>query len=100
MKSLIAVLAIAISANVHAYSSGAVTFYISASPLLTSATTSGGVQKAEANAIINDAQELMQSGNASIFLAEKIQLAKDVNPGASDADALEMLLNEAESILN
>ena len=100
MKSLIAILTIAISVNVHAYSIGATTYLVSASPLLTTGTTSGGLQKAEANAIMNDAQEFLLSGNSSAFLSEKIKLAQDVNPGASESEALEMLLNEAESTLN
>jgi hypothetical protein len=99
MKSTIALIALALSANVFAYSVTDSTVLTSASPLLSSATTSGGYQKAQANIVLNDAQEFMQSGRLSAFLSQKIAEAQAINEGASESDALEMLINEAESIL-
>lgn len=100
MKSLIAMLALAVSANVFAYSITDSTVLTSVSPLLSSATTSGGLQKVQANAVINDAQDMLQSGEASSFLSQKIQETKDLNEGISDSEALDILLNSAESILS
>ncbi len=99
MKFTIAMLSLVISANVFAYSITDSTVLTSASPLLSSATTSGGLEKAQANIVLNDAQELMQSGKVSAFLAQKIKDAQEINTGASEAEALEMLINEAEAIL-
>ncbi|AUN97804.1 hypothetical protein DOM21_12305 [Bacteriovorax stolpii] len=99
MKKTIALIALALSANVFAYSITDSTVLTSASPLLSSATTSGEFQKAQANIVLNDAQEYMQSGRLSAFLSQKIADAQAINEGASESDALEMLLNEAESIL-
>lgn len=99
MKFTIAMLSLVISANVFAYSITDSTVLTSASPLLSSATTSGGLEKAQANIVLNDAQELMQSGRMSAFLSQKIKDAQEINTGASEAEALEMLINEAEAIL-
>lgn len=99
MKTTIAMLSLVLSANVFAYSITDSSVLTSASPLLSSATTSGGYQKAQANLVMNDAQEFMQSGRLSAFLSQKIAEAQAINEGASEADALEMLINEAESIL-
>jgi hypothetical protein len=49
--------------------------------------------------VINDSQEFFQSGKLSVFLSQKISDAKALNAGASDEEALDMLLNEAESLL-
>ena len=99
MKSVIAMLSLVISANVFAYSITDSTVLTSASPLLSSATTSGGVAEKQAAIILNDAQEYDQSGTASAFLSQKIKEAQEVNEGASESDAVEMLVNEAQSIL-
>ena len=100
MKSVITILSLVVSANVFAYSLTDSTVILSASPLLTSAATSTrGYAKRQAAVIINDAQELIQSGRASAFLSQKIKEAQEVNDGASESDALEMLVNEAEAIL-
>ena len=98
MKSLIAVLALTVSANVFAYSIADSTVLTSASPFLTSATTLGGL-KAEANQVINDAQDLMQTGEASAFLAEKIKLVQESDASIADMEAVEILVEEAQTIL-
>lgn len=100
MKSLIAVLTLAVSANVFAYSITDSSVLTSVSPLLSSATTSGGIQKAQANAVINDAQEMLQTGETSSFLAQKIKETQDLNEGASETEALDILINSAQSILS
>lgn len=100
MKFTIAMLSLVISANVFAYSITDSTVLTSVSPLLSSATTSGGVQKAHANAVINDAQEMLQTGEASSFLSQKIKETQDLNAGASETEALDILINSAQSILS
>jgi hypothetical protein len=100
MKSLIAVLALAVSANVFAYSITDSSVLTSVSPLLSSATTSGELQKVQANAVINDAQEMLQTGETSSFLAQKIKETQDLNEGASETEALDILINSAQSILS
>jgi hypothetical protein len=100
MKSLIAILALAVTANVFAYSVTDSTVLTSASPFLSSATTSGSLGKAQANAIINDAQEMLQTGETSTFLSQKIKETQDLNAGASESEALDMLIESAQSILS
>lgn len=100
MKSLIAVIAIAISANSFAYSITDSTVLTSLSPLLSSATSSGGLQKVQANAVLNDAQEMLQSGEASSFLSQKIQETQAMNDGISEVEALDILVASAQSILS
>ena len=100
MKFTIAMLSLVISANVFAYSITDSSVITSASPLLSTATTSGGLQKVQANAVINDAQEMLQSGQTSSFLAQKIKETQDLNEGASESEALDILIESAQSILS
>ncbi len=99
MKTTIALLSLVLSANVFAYSIADSTVLTSATPLLSSATTSGTLPEKQAAMVINDSQEFFQSGKLSVFLSQKISDAKALNAGASDEEALDMLLNEAESLL-
>lgn len=100
MKFTIAMLSLVISANVFAYSITDSSVLTSASPLLSTATTSGGLQKVQANAVLNDAQEMLQTGEASSFLSQKIKETQDLNEGASEAEALDILVESAQSILS
>ena len=100
MKFTIAMLSLVISANVFAYSVTDVLVLTSASPLLSSATTSGAAQKAQADAVINDAQEMLQSGEVSIFLSQKLQETQKLNKGISEAEALDILIESDQSILS
>ena len=100
MKTTIALLSLVLSANVFAYSLADSTVLTSASPLLSSATTSGTIPEKQAAMVINDSQEFFQSGRLSVFLSQTINDAKAVNAGVSDEEALDMLINEAQSILN
>lgn len=99
MKITIAMLSLVISANVFAYSSVDSTALTSIAPTLSSEITSGTPQKAQATIILNDAQEMIQSGKASAFLSQKIKETQEINAGASESDALELLINQAEAIL-
>lgn len=100
MKFTIAMLSLVISANVFAYSITDSSVLTSASPLLSTATTSGGLQKVQANAVINDAQEMLQTGEASSFLSQKIKETQDLNEGVSESEALDILVESAQYILS
>ncbi|MEA9357719.1 hypothetical protein SHI21_15925 [Bacteriovorax sp. PP10] len=100
MKSLIAILALAVTANVFAYSVTDSSVLTSAAPFLSSATTSGSLGKVQANAIINDAQEMLQTGETSSFLSQKIKETQDLNAGASESEALDILIESAQSLLS
>lgn len=99
MKFTIAIVSLVVSANVFAYSVTDSSVLTSASPLLSSATTSGGVQKVQANAVLNDAQDMLQTGEASTFLSQKIKETQALNDGVSAAEALDILIESAQSIL-
>lgn len=97
MKATIALLALALSANVMAYSITDSTVLTSATPLLSSATTSGGLEKVQAAAILNDSQEFFQSGKLSAFLAQKVSEVQSENE-VSVEEAVDLLVNAAEAI--
>lgn len=99
MKFIIAMLSIAVSANVFAYSVADSSVLTAASPLLTSEITSGGVEKFQAKEILDDAQEMLQTGDTSPFLSQKIKETQDLNQGTSVAEALDILIESAQSIL-
>ena len=100
MKFTIAMLSLVVSANVFAYSVVDSSVLLSASPILSSATTSGGLPKIQANAVLNDAQEMLQTGNASLFLSQKISETQDLNEGISEVEALDILIESAQEILS
>ncbi|MBC7714913.1 MAG: hypothetical protein H7177_16315 [Rhizobacter sp.] len=99
MKTTIALLSLVISANVFAYSLADSTVLTTASPMLSSATTSGTLPQKQAQQVINDAQDLIQDGKMSAFLNQKIKEIQAVHADASEADALDLLINQAESVL-
>lgn len=100
MKFTIAMLSLVVSANVFAYSITDSTVLTSASPFLSSATTSGSLGKAQANAVINDAQAMLQTGETSSFLSQKIREVQESNAGASESEALDILIESAQSLLS
>lgn len=100
MKTTIALLSLVLSANVFAYSVADSTVISLASPFLLSASSSGAYDDfKQAAMVLNDAQELIQNGRMSVFLNQKIKEVQAVHAEASEADALDLLINEAESIL-
>ena len=100
MKKTITILSLIFSANTYAYSLGDSTVITAATPFLSSATTSGPLPEKQAAIILNDTQEFFQSGKLSSFLAQKIKDVQAVDLSASDEEAIDRLINEAESILN
>ena len=100
MKAVILFLSLAVTTNVFAYSAVDSTVFVSASPLLSTALTSGADQKLQANIILNDAQEFMLSGKMSVFLNQKIKDTQKMNQMASESDALEMLIDAASDIIS
>jgi hypothetical protein len=97
MKLSIALLTLAVSANVMAYSITDSTVLTSATPLLSSATTSGELQKAQAAAIINDSQEYFQSGKLSAFLAQKVSEVQTESELSVD-EAVDALVQDAANL--
>ena len=53
----------------------------------------------EAQAVLNDAQEMMQTGFVSILLLEKIQETQKLNAGLSESEALDILIESAQTII-
>ncbi|MBC7429326.1 MAG: hypothetical protein H7336_11980 [Bacteriovorax sp.] len=99
MKTMIALLSLVISANVFAYSVADSTVLASASPMLSSATTSGTLPDKQAALILNDAQDLIQDGKMSSFLNQKIKEVQALHIETSESEALDLLISQAESIL-
>lgn len=100
MKIALIALSLTVSANVFAYSITDSTALTSLVPLMTSYSATGvKVRKAQAETILNDAQEFMQSGKASTFLSQKIKELQADNAGMSEDDALEVLIEVAQSVL-
>lgn len=89
-----------ISTNTFAYSAADSSVLTSASPLLSSAITSGSIEEAQANTILNDAQEMLQTGEVSSLLAQKIKETQNLNKNISVAEALDILIESAESTLS
>ena len=105
MKSTIVMLSLIVSANLFAsgdtspfaMSSFGTVIYLGT----TFASTTGPVfrHKLQAQAVINDAQEMMQTGSISLLLSEKIQEAQNLNDGLSESEALDVLIEAAEKAL-
>jgi hypothetical protein len=64
-----------------------------------SANISGGMGKLQAAIILNDAQQLIQTGKVSILLAQKIKDVQATNTEISESEALEIVVVRAEEIL-
>lgn len=91
MKSLIAVLALTLTANAFAYSIAETGVSISYSHF--------SLLKTEAAMVVNDVQELIQNGTATPLLSSKIAQLQDADNSLSDADALDILIEQSNAIL-
>ena len=104
MKSTIAILSLIVSANVFAlnvtYAINNVLVGTTLVPVLSSATSSGVYKKEQDTMLLNDAQEMLQNGNISIFLSQKIQEVQDLNVGLSEVEALDILIESAQVSLS
>lgn len=104
MKSTIVMLTLILSTNLFANSSiYAVNNLLVGStliPILTSASVSGAYEKAEATVLLNDAQEMLQNGNVSLFLSQKIQEVQNLNVDISEVEALDILIESAHISLS
>jgi hypothetical protein len=96
MKKLIAIATLALSVN--AFSASFVGTTLLPTQSLTSVSTSGNVQN-EAAQVINDSQELIQSGKMTAFLGQKIKDIQAQDSSVSDSEALDALLSVSEHIL-
>ncbi len=103
MKTTLAILSLIISANVFAsdiaYSVADSSVLTTAGPMLSSATTSGTLPDKQAQMVLNDAQDLIQDGKMSAFLNQKIKEIQALHSDASEAEALDLLIGQAEAIL-
>lgn len=103
MKTTLAILSLIISANVFAsdvaYSLADSSVLTTAGPMLSSATTSGSLPEKQAQMVLNDAQDLIQDGKMTAFLNQKILDIQLIHKDASQAEALDMLIEQAEAIL-
>ena len=98
MKKLIAIATLALSVNAFSASFVGTTLLPTQSLALSSVSTSGNVQK-EAAQVLNDSQELIQSGKMSAFLSQKIKDIQAQDSSVSDSEALDALLSVSEQIL-
>lgn len=97
MKSLIAVLALAISANVFAYSIVDSTVLTTALPTVSSASTTGGYPAALM--VIDDAVEFNQSGVLHPKLEMRVNIVRDADSSISIAEAVDLLVARANEII-
>ena len=56
--------------------------------------------KTQANLVINDSQQALNTGIVSLFLSEKIQEIQDQNEDISESEALDILLESALETLS
>lgn len=80
------------------------TLYTTAAGIMTTEASTLAIssknQKAEARKIQNDAQNYYMSGMASIFLESKIQIAKELQAGLSEEEAVDLLVEASQIILD
>jgi hypothetical protein len=100
MKTATALLSLTLTMNVFAASLQDATLVTSILPYGSTAISSTGIPKLQAAIILNDAQEVMQSGQVSTFLAQKIKDAQILDESLSESEALEVVIAEAKAILN
>jgi hypothetical protein len=99
MKIFIALLSVFVTANSFGASLNDASAVTTILPYATSATTVT-LPKLQAAIVLNDAQEAMQSGKVSTFLAQKIKDVQTSNSTMSESDALEIVIADAQEILN
>lgn len=97
MKALIVLLSLSFSASVFANSIADSSVLVSMSPTLSIYTTFGETEF-NARKIMDDAQELIQGGEMSPYLGQKIREVQE-SQGNSESEALDFLMSESESIL-
>lgn len=95
MKFTIAILSLVLSANVLAYSVPTPTLFVTEATL----STSGLKLLKQAEMVLNDSQEFIQTGNLTAFLGQKIKDTQSLNAGISKEEALDLLISDAESQL-
>jgi hypothetical protein len=97
MKIAIILLSLSIATSTFANSVTDGVVLTSMAPTLSSFTTFGETEF-NARKIMNDAQELIQSGEMSAFLGQKIKEVQEAKE-LSESEALDYLINESEVIL-
>ena len=100
MKFTIAMLSLVVSANVFAFSIGYSTVGTVITPAISTAGIQGDLPKLQANAVLSDTQEMLQTGVASLFLSQKIRETQALNNDISEEEALDILIESAQEILS
>lgn len=93
MKKIIAIVTLLISLSAFPSAITGWTLYLSMT------TTYPNAFDKEAAQIINDSQELMQTGNITAFLLEKIRIVQAKDSSLSDSEALDILLSVSSEVL-
>ncbi len=100
MKFAIVMLYMVVSANVFAFGENKISVSTNFSLLGTMISTSGPAgHKVQAEAVLNDAQEMLQTGSVSLFLSQKIQEVQNENDGISESEALDILIEASQVAL-
>ena len=93
MKFAILMLSLVLSTNGFAFSS----------VLISEATSFSGMgeefEKVQADLVIKDSQQMLHNDVISLFLSQKIQEIQILNEDFSEAEALDFLIESAQSIL-
>jgi hypothetical protein len=103
MKNLLAIIALATTITSVTASETRTYQVVTTYQGATFATVTGcdrGACKAEAQHILADGQDYILSGKASLYLQSKIKDAQAVNSELSESEALELLINASQEILN
>lgn len=98
MKRLIVLAILALSSNAFSASFVGTTLLPIQLSALSSLSTAGAPLK-EAAQVINDSQDLLQSGIKSAFLAQKISDVQAQDESISESEALDLLISVSEQLL-
>lgn len=96
MKFTIAMLALVLTVNVHAFELQLTTMSQSTGTV----DGAGRTDKVQARAVLADVQSMLNTGDLSIFLSQKIQEIQTQNNNLSEAEALDILIESAQTILS
>ena len=97
MKSTIVMLSLVFSVNAFA-STLAPTIWTSVTAGIAGVVVTSNA-KVQSLAVLNDAQEMLNTGRTSLFLSQKIQETQDLNEDLSEVEALDILIESAQNIL-
>jgi hypothetical protein len=111
MKFSLVVLSLVVSANVFAYEATQVSVGITLAPFVATgaalggttlglASSSGAFDQKRAVVILDQSQEFIQTGKLPTYLAQQIKNLQTISPELSQEEALDMLIEASENVLN